>query len=286
MSENKELVPVWVCSQPAVVDQNLVDLGARLIRITDTLENLPRDRSSIPEVKKLRAEMRKYFESLEDQRKAVKKAVLEPYEQAEAVYKSLVAEPIKCVDKLCKGFVDEVETAVKKECEDGLREYFTELCQMKGIYWLPFERLGIKVDMAMANQKEPRKAKEQIKAFVEGVDQALATISGMEDSTDILEEYTRTLDLAKAIANVNERKKSREVMEQNRAKWQETRDSRAQNAAAIAEQSPEIGRVVRTQQEKKLRTTFTVTATMPMLRGLKAFLEGNNYEYQEVTENG
>lgn len=287
-NETMELIPQWACSRPAVVDQNLVDLSARLLRITDTVKALPKTRENLPEVKKLRAEMRKYFETLETQRKQVKADVMAPYLQAESVYKDLVSEPIKKADALCKSFVEAVEGAAKKECEDTLRAYFTELCQMKGIYWLPFERLGIKVDMAMANQKEPRKAKDYIYDFVQNVDRNLAAISGMENATDILDEYTRTLDLAQAIANTEQKKQQREELEHSQRSWEERRSQRAVNASQVTDALKEQAapRITVTGQEKLLRTTFTVTATMPMLRGLKAFLDSHNYEYQEVTENG
>ena len=56
-------------------------------------------------------------------------------------------------------------------------------------------------------------------------------------------------------------------------------------AAALMAEAPEIAATVQ-PMEKKFRTTFTVIASMPKLRGLKAFLEGNHYEYQEVKIDG
>jgi hypothetical protein len=274
------------CSRPAVITENLIDLSARLLAITDRIKQLPRDMSSISEVKQHRAQMRKYFDMLETQRKQVKEAVLEPYTRAEAVYKDMVAEPFKKADKLCKAFVDEVESAEKKVCEDTLRAYFTELCHLKGIYWLRFEQLGIKVDMAMARQKEPKKAMEQIKAFVQNVDAAVQSITGMEDANEILSEYTKTLDLAKAISTVSARKEGQKQMEAVLAANRMAQEARKQNGAMMAAQMPEAVRVTRPEPVKLLRATFSVTATMPMLRGLKAFLDDHNYEYQEVTDNG
>ena len=34
--------------------------------------------------------------------------------------------------------------------------------------------------------------------------------------------------------------------------------------------------------EKTFKTVFVVTASVPKLRGLRAFLEGKHYEFQEV----
>lgn len=138
--------------------------------------------------------------------------------------------------------------------------------------------------MAMANLKEQKQARERIFQFVQKVDQDLATISRMEDGAEILTEYERTLDLSTAISAVQNRKRAKAIMENNQEKWAQTQASRGQNAQYIAANAPEAVRVVLQPQEKKYRATFTVTATTPMLRGLKSFLEGNNYEYQEVNE--
>lgn len=284
MTENKELVPVLECRQPAVIVENLTDLHDRVAAVRETVNALPRSRDSLPEVKKARAELRKYFASLETQRKLVKAEVMAPYDKAEKAYKELVARPIDEADALCKAFVEDVENDVKRECEDSLRAYFTELCQAKGIHWLPFERAGVRVTMALADQKEPRRAKEQIFGFVQRVDQDLAAISGMEDSAEILVEYEQTLDVATAISRVNSRKQAKAIMEENRARHQEVQNANAQAVQRIAARQEEMVRVV--QQEKKFRAAFEVLDTLPRIRGLKAFLEGNHYDYQEVTKDG
>ena len=286
-NEEMALAPILECSQPAQIRHNLMDLSAALLRITDTVSALPRTLENIAEVKQARANLNKYLESLEVQRKNAKAEAMAAYNQAEAIYNDRVKAPIKKAEALCKAFVDDVEGAAKKECEDGLREYFAELCRTKGIYWLQFERVGIKVDMATAKQKEPRKAMERIKTFVDAVDQTLRTISGMENSNEILEEYTRTLDLERAVANVNSRKAAQKIAEQNRARWQAVQDEKQQNTAVIEKAAPDVGRVVRTEPlVKEFRVVFAATAPRPMLQELIEFYNSHNIKIQEVTENG
>jgi len=280
--ENQELVPVLECRQMAVVSDNLVDLQQRVSQVMAAVEGLPRTRESLPQVRAARAELNKYYKTLETQRKLVKAMVMQPYTDAEKRYKELVDKPIGEANEKCREFLESVENAVKQECEDTLRAYFTELCQAKGIYWLPFERAGIRVTLAMADQKELRGPKERICSFVQKVDDDLKTITGMEDSADLLVEYERCLELSTAISNVSARKRAKAIMEENRAKREALKASDAQAVRQIAAQAPEA--VAR--QEKRCRATFTVTATISMLRGLKAFLDGNHYEYQEVTNNG
>jgi len=278
---DQNLPAILECRQPAVVADHLVDLQQRVDAVTATVQSLPRTRESLPAVREARATLNRYYNQLETQRKLVKAAVMRPYLEAEQRYKALVSGPIDQANQLCKDFLEQVETAVKQDCEDRLRAYFKELCQAKGICWLPFDRVGIHVTLAMADQKELKKPKERIAAFVNRVDADLAVIAGMEDSADILAEFERTLELSTAISNVNARKQAKKIMEENRAKWAAQRAADAQAAKRIAAQAPEA-----VQQEKRFKVCFTVTATVPMLRGLKAFLEGNHYDYQEVTDNG
>ena len=282
MSENNELIPVLKCRQPAVIDQNLMDLSARLLRIAETVKAMPKTRENLPEIRRVRAELNKYFNSLETQRKLVKAEVLLPYEQANKVYEDVVKRPIKEADALCKGFVEDVETAVKKECEDTLREYFTELCQMKGIFWLPFERLGIKVTLAMADQNEPKKAMETIRQRVEQVDQDLTVISGMEDSADILTEYEATLDLSTAVSRVQNRKQAMRIVQENKAKWEETQQAKRQNLRQIAVVAPDVAQVIQQDQVKMCRAYFGAEAPVSMLRALREFMDAHHIKFWEV----
>jgi hypothetical protein len=285
--ENQEMMPILQCSREAVIEHNLVDLSAKLMNVTEAVQTLPRTMENLQQVKQARADLRKFFESLETQRKQVKQAVMAPYERAETLYKNLVSEPVKKADALCRAFVEDVESTAKKECEDTLREYFVELCAMKGIFWLPFERLGIKVDMAMANQKDPKKGKALVKSFVEDVDQNLRAIAAMEDSSEILTEYEKTLDLSRAVMTVNERKQAQTLAEENRKKWQQVQETKAQNMAVMAAEVPEIGTVRRAEPEvKEFRVVFAATASRPMLRALIEFANNHNIKIQEVTENG
>lgn len=50
------------------------------------------------DVKKIRTELGKEFASMEEQRKRVKEAIMEPYNQFEAVYKDCISDPYKKAD--------------------------------------------------------------------------------------------------------------------------------------------------------------------------------------------
>ena len=281
MVEELTAQPVLECTQVPIIVENLMDMAASYRAKQDYIATLPRDDEGMKAVKALRAEARKEFDALDEKRKEVKQMVMEPYNKAETIFKSFVTIPFNALDAACKEFSDSVEGEMKARCEAELKEYFSELCAMKGIHWLPWEKLNIKVDMATARLKEPKKAMEAIKAKVDKVCADLDTFSHMEGSGEYLAEYEDCLDVSEAIRRVNARKEAQRIAEQNRAQ----REARMQQSALVREaiKAVDVGTVVMPQQEKKYRVTFTVTATMPMLRALKAWLEDKKIDYQEVT---
>ena len=282
VTNNTELVPMLVCTQPPVISENLMDLQQRVNTIIEMISQLPKTPESVPQVKKARADLRRYFDSLDEQRKAVKAAVMAPYNDAEAKYKSLVSDPIKKADRLCKDFVDGVELSMKQECEYGLREYFNELLVANHVEFLKYEQAGIVVDMASAKQKTPKKLREQLVQFVARVSSDVDRIAEMDDSEEIMVEYQKTLNVADAIGTVLERHR-RIQTQREAAKAREF----AKSAEAEAVQKVEaVSPPVETQKEPdpeieaQFRCTFTVTATKPQLKRLKEFLnqEGIRYE--------
>lgn len=274
-------MPVLECTQVPVIVENLMNMAASYQAKLDYIATLPRDDEGMKAVKALRAEARKEFDALDEKRKEVKQKVMEPYNKVEIIFKSFVTTPFNALDKACKNFSDGVEGEMKTAREQELKDYFAELCAVKGIHWLPLEKLNIKVDMATARLKEPKKAMEAIKAKVDKVCADLDTLSHMEGSGEYLAEYEDCLDVSEAIRRVNARKEARRIAEENRAQ----REARMQQSTLVREaiKAAEVGTVVMPQQEKKFRVTFTVTATMPMVRAMKAWLEDKKIDYQEAT---
>ena len=101
MMKNNELIPILECSQPAVIRQNVMDVGANVLRIKEKLGQLPRTRENLAEVKQIRAQLNKDIASWEVQRKTAKAAALLEYEQANKAYQDSVAGPLREAEALC-----------------------------------------------------------------------------------------------------------------------------------------------------------------------------------------
>lgn len=252
-------------------------------KVADALSLVCTD-ETLSTVKEVRASLNKDFKALEEQRKAVKKAVMGPYEAFEKVYKECASDAFNHADYELKAKISDVENAIKGACEEEMRTYFSELAAAEHVEWLKYEWAGIKVDMASARQKSHAKLREQIAAFVVRVSQDVTTISGMEDAEEIMAEYRQCLDLGRSIGTVQER--HQRIEEERRAAEERNAAIEAQRAAVEKVDSvapptvlePPVAAHV--EPEKVYKCSFTVHATKPQLRRLKEFLnqEGIRYE--------
>lgn len=287
MSEQLANTSLIQVVQLPVIEERLRSMKEAVERQTTDAMALVVNDNTLTQVRKVRADLNKTFTDLEEQRKAVKKAVMGPYEAFEKVYKECITEPFKQADTSLKDRVTAVEDGIKAECEAKMREYFSELCAAERVDWLKFEWAGLKIDLATARQKSHAKLREQIAGFVVGVAQAVNTISKMEDAEEIMAEYRQTLDMGRAIGIVQDRhqriEKERQAAEARRA---------AQDALLIATQKvdsiepptvlepPVAAPSPKQENEKVYKCTFTALGSKAQLKRLKEFMmqEGIRYE--------
>lgn len=191
--------------QLPVIEERLQTLKDRWKQMALDAESMVCTEETIQAVKAFRTQMRKEFDELEERRKQIKNAVMGPYEQFLSVYADCVADAFKMADAIFSRKISEVETDMKRRCEDGLRDYFAELCAVYHLDWLEYERSGIKVDMASAKAKTPKRLREQLAAFVTQVGDSVDRIVELDAAEEIMLEFRRTLDAADAICTVQER---------------------------------------------------------------------------------
>ena len=272
---------IRVVSLP-VIEEHLRSMKAEVDKQVSDALSLVCTEDTVLTVKGVRSDLNKQFQALEEQRKAVKKAVLGPYEQFEAVYKECVSEGFKRADAALKGKIDDVESEMKKRCEDSLREYFAELCAAEHVEWLTYDRAGIKVDMASAKAKTPKKLREQLVNFVAEVAKGVNLIAEMDDAEEIMVEFKKTLDAAQAITAVKDRHRRMEEERAFRESRQEIRQKESEAAAKVEAVAPPAVQApveAKAEDEKIYKCTFTVRATKPQLRKLKEFLNQEGIEY-------
>lgn len=282
---NEELI---VIRQLPVIEEQLkmVQEGVKS-RVADVL-SLACTEDTYREVKRARSVLNKEYAELEQRRKEVKKSILAPYEQFERVYKECAGDIYTAADATLKQRIGEVEDGLKAKKAAEVETYFDEYRDSLGIAsdLADYAHAGIKVNLSDSTKS----LKDRAKTFLDGVAGDLAMIETQEHREEILVEYRKTLDAARAITTVTERHRA---IEQARARQEEAAARRAsvektveivEEAAALSVPIAEPVAEVREAPapEKVYATEFRVHGTLDALKALKQFLDDGGYQYEQL----
>ena len=274
-----ELIAV---KQLPIIEERLKDLAADIDRQVEEALALTVTVDTVKTVKEVRAGLNKQFRELEDQRKAVKKAILEPYEQFDQIYKKYVAVRFDEADAELKRKINDVEFGLKKKKEDELRSYFREYAESVSLDWVTFETGNFNITLS----KSMKALKEEVSQFLDRISEETRVITGLPNSAEVMAEYKKFLRFDRAIEVVDERNRAieREQEEQERRltakKEEEERVKEVQETAEKFVEAPEIEPEEEPEQEDDpvMTLAFTVSAPLSKLKELKRFLTEGGYE--------
>lgn len=229
---------------------------------------------TVKTVKTLRADLNKEFSELESQRKAVKDAVMAPYEEFEALYKDLISSKFKNADAELKGKISEVESGLKAEKEKEIKAYYDEYAESVHLLGYPYERSGINVTLT-ASEKS---LKEQCRAFCDRVLSDLALIRTQTYASEIELEYRDSLNVSSAIRTVIDR----------HVKITEVEKAAIEIADIVAKDNEKefllsthlIAPKEVVPEKQMLTVSFTITDTKDRLLVLRKFLKDGGYKYE------
>lgn len=264
-------------------------IAERLRQVKDQVEAMTSEASSlictaetVQAVKAKRADLRKQFDELEAQRKAVKAAVMGPYEEFLKVYDECISAPFRIADNKLKEQIDSFEGELKARCEERLRQYHAEMTHVHGVEFLTFEKAmqlaKLKIGVADANAKTPKKLMDGIAEVTASVAVGVDRISRMANNAEIMAEYKKCFDVGEAVAIVEQR--IRQVAEEERqAEIRKAEESR--KAEAVAKVEALAAPVEKAPEEEKIFTIkFTVRCTKAQGLKLKQFLKTEGIQYE------
>ena len=264
-------------------------------KVNDAL-SLVCNENTVKEIKATRADLNKDFKDFEERRKAVKKAIMTPYEAFESVYKDCISDTYKRADIELKAKIDSVENELKAQKTKEVSDYFNEYLQSKGIDFVIFDNANINVTLSASIKS----LKEQAKVFIDKIADDLALIDTQEHKDEILYHYKKVdgmtfLNASKTITLVNEKFKGQysnrfkcflfKAIEAEKAREEEckAREQAEKEAAAKVEAlTPSTVEPIAppVEEEPILTLKFTVRGTRTKLRELKEFLERGNFDYE------
>ena len=272
---------IQVKQLPIIVEQ-LHEVKAEVTAKVEQALSLVCTEDTVKDVKKARSELSKELKDYEERRKAVKKAIMTPYEQFEMVYKDCISDTYKKADTELKGKIDSVENELKEEKKAEVKGYFDEYLTATGIDFVTFENAHINVTLS-ASMKS---LKEQAKAFIDKIVDDLNVINTQEHKDDILYEYKASLNVSAAITTVTNRYKAIEAAkareEERKAREQAEAEAAAKVESVVESVVPPTVEPIAppVEEEKTYTLKFTVRGTMPQLKAIKEFLNNGGYDYE------
>jgi hypothetical protein len=200
MKENSE---IQLVTKPKITHK-LQELGANVTKRLQELniESLVATEDTMKSLKELRADLNKELTAFEDQRKFIKKEIMNPFNEFEAVYKIEISEKYNSAITLLKDKIASVETKIKDEKKAKVKLYFDELCLAEKIDFITFDRLGLDINLSTSEKAYKDKCSEIINKTIDD----LNLIKTTDFEAEILTEYKSTLNASLAITTVKTRK--------------------------------------------------------------------------------
>ena len=259
---------VLVLKSNAVVDTNglkeTLDKTLNKIMKYDFTMPIDNDEDNIA-IKKILADSRKDWKSINDEKIAFKKAVLEPFDKVDKVLKEYKEEFDKRLN-LGADNSEKYETSKKKEKEDSIRSYFEELKTLHGLDFLTFDKLGLNITLSVSEKK----LREETLDFVNRVLSDLKLIDTQTHAERIKVRYTSIMDVKQAITSVLDEIKQEESLQGEKlAETPEVVEPKVEKTLS----APVI-------KEETIKVQFTVTATRTQIIKLKEIMETEGIEYE------
>lgn len=292
--ENK--MQVITLKQLPVIEEHLQLVKADVEARTNNAMQLVCTEETRGDVKKIRTELGKEFAAMEDQRKRVKEAIMQPYNQFEAVYKECISDPYKKADAELKRRVDEVEAGLKADKVKEVQSYFDELCKANNLPWLRFEQMNLKIGLSTSVNGTKTALTSTVLKIAEDVQE----LSRHEDAAELLVEYKKSLNVALALSTVRARHEQIELQKQQEAErraafeQQYAAEEKVQQAIEEAQQdaAPPVEEVSAPDEEPPTEAPtiaqdvyevkFAVRGTIEQLKNLKQYILQEGMSYDDI----
>ena len=257
---------------PKLIEFNSTELVEELKPKLEVYKNTVYSEEQIPTAKSDRATLNKFKESIDNERKRIKKVYLEPYEKFEKELKevtSLIDESSQAIDTQIKAFeVDQKEK--KKQTINNF--WFSQVGDLKDL--LTLEKIFN--DKWLNATYKMNDIQSEIKDVIDRVSKDLEVIKLLKSKHEIqLQDfYLKTLDMSLTL-----QEKSR--LEESEKRLTELAQKQAQEDSKHQEQVINLP----TGQNDLEQVDFRVWVTNEQKQLLKQFLIDNKIKYGKVKEN-
>lgn len=279
--EEKKINELIIVEQLPKITQQLEMISKKIDKEVEYALSLECNEESKVEVKQERAKINKIKTTLEERRKEVKQAVMNPYNEFESIYNDLVKNKLNEADNTLKSRIDEIESIQKKEKEEELREFVRQHCEANNLD-LKFETIGLNITLSSSLKS----LKEQALDFINKVVNDMKLIELEEYRAEILVEYNKNYNFADSKMKVVERHKEMKLLEDMAKSLKEKEEQQAEMIEKINE-AIEVAEELEIQTPKEIimeedtvTVSFTITDTKSKIIALRDYMRENDIHYE------
>lgn len=296
----KEEMKIAVVEQLPKITEKIKEVGAELDkRLNDlNLDSLVCTEETRKSIKELRTKLGAELKNFENQRKAIKTKINEPYEMFNKAYEEEIKTKYQQADLTLKTKIDEVEDSLKEKAKKLAIDYFNEYKASKTIIkdnYLSFEELNLQIGLDGLTDKGAlvKKYKDAIIEKVDNVERDIETISTMEHKEEILAEYLKHKNLSLAIKEVNNRhvilaqvQRDYEVVVEQKAQEEIVTEKVDEVLSAPKEEQTTIDDFMEEKEtsEELLEAKFKVITSEENLKYLVSVMKERGMKYESITE--
>lgn len=266
---------------PKKIEWNYEELKAEIAEKAKTYETMVYTDDQIKLAKSDKAKLNHLKKALNDERIAREREYMKPFNEFKSQINeiiSIIDKPVSIIDKQVKEY-DQIK---KREKAKKCLELFEELnCNYD---WLDYSKISnpkwINATFTL------KKVQEEIEGKLEQIGNDLNTLSSLEAfSFEAIEEYKRSLDVGKAIAEgqrLVDIQKRKEEIERRKAEQERIQKENERKAQELAQQlaEQEQQRILEEQSQK------SEESNLPGQMGITDYLNVIPEEYQGETVKG
>ena len=136
-----------VVQQLPIIKEQLHSIKAQAQESVKEALSLACTEETLKVVKERRAALNRDRKDLDARRMAVKKQIMQPFEDFDEVYKECVTDVYGPADEALKGKITDVEAGLKADKEKKVKDYFAEMVKASGVEWVTYENVGVAVTL-------------------------------------------------------------------------------------------------------------------------------------------
>lgn len=271
---------------PKKIDWNYEELKAEIAEKVKTYETMVYTDDQIKLAKSDKAKLNHLKKTLNDERIAREREYMKPFNEFKSQINeiiSIIDKPVAIIDKQVKEY-DQIK---KREKAKKCLELFEEL--NRDYDWLDYSKVS---NPKWTNASFTlKKVQEEIEGKLEQIENDLNTLSSLEAySFEAIEEYKRSLDVGKAIAEgqrlVAIQKRKEEIERQKAEQEQKKKFEEQQQTDTEEDNSSEEyqGEIVKGKEAEPAAAwiKFEARLTIEQAEELKQFFDNRNIEFKAI----